>query len=1271
MSRSRSRKAIAMLLALVMLVSCMVMGIPSVSAATGDGQCDLVVTSITTNPANPKPGDQVVFMATIKNQGTSATPAGTVCGVRFSVGGLNTMPFTWNDQYTAAIPAGGEVQLAATGGSNGNTWTAAAAGTYTVYAWVDDANRINESNKNNNQFTTTVTVSNSTPTTEPTTETPTEPVTEPEQKDATDLYLVSLSTTRQTIYKGQEVYGQLMIKNTSDAAKPAGKALSINVYVDGTLNHTISYTGEIAAHGTAMVTTNKWIATLGSHSVRATINADGNIPEGDNTYANKRYSKYIVVENPNPTEPSTEPSTEPPTTPPDPSGTISQKYEAENGTRTGGAGIATEHAGYSGTGFVDRIQAVGDGVTFTNVNVPSSGYYTLITGYAAGPNGFDGNDIRTMSVAANNGEFQQFSFPKTSTSAWNVYGTARGLIYLQAGSNTISYRYQSGDNGNLNLDYMIVEGPVEAVDLTITSLAMKNNTTPGSGAAKDESISFVATVKNQGTGRVAAGTTINVSFVIDGTTIQGSTRLSSALAPNGTVQITSATWKAVEGSMSVTATVDPGNTITEVNKNNNSSTLDFTVSPMRGKDLVISKVYFEGDVQVGNTITVCAEVSNIGTEAVTEGFYTKAVVDGATEIVSPLYTGALAPDAKATIVIGRYVVPAGGAKMVVTVDSTNRVAETNESNNTMSTTVEKWDMDAAWVTYQAEDGTTGGGATVERGTPTKDGTIGTIGGEAVGRAAVKLASTGSYVQWTASEAANSIVLRATIPDVGDNGNGTISVYVNGVKKTTLDVTSKYSWFYVDESYTDEQGYNSALNNPSTTDNGGSPRHIYDECHKLLDFTINAGDVVKLQKDAGDTCEYYGIDFIELEKVDGPKPCPENFLDITKYEGYNGNITTGIYGFIQNWGNNKNKPEYQGLKGLYIPAGRYEMTSQIQMYNVDVGFQIVGAGMWHTVLYTNNGGDSDWGAAGFNMNGHGTVFKDFAFFGASSSRTGSGKPFFNGYGDGTRFENIWIERFTCGEWVGGGSGITTNLATVNCRFRNTGADGINYCNGTKNSVVENTHIRSTGDDGIAIWSAPEMDGPSADISYPGCARNTVRNCRIEAPWRANCLAIYGGMDNTMTKITARDSLTYAGIMVSSEFEPRPFTGTTTVEKINFERCGGWMWGRRPFGAIWVRCYNNAKNPVKGINFKDINITDAWTNGIVITMERNNSIEEVVFENVNVNGFNGSYGILIEKDTQPLGDGSGVTFRNCQVAGTGTKFMNQIGSSFAVTKSGCNF
>lgn len=128
----------------------------AVDAPEPTGSPDLVVQSITTSPATPKAGDQVTFIATVKNQGTAATKVGINHGVRFDVNGTVR---TWSGNNTSvSIPAGGTANLTANAGVNGSTWPAQ-EGTFTVLADVDDLGLIEESNEDNNSFTRSLTVS--------------------------------------------------------------------------------------------------------------------------------------------------------------------------------------------------------------------------------------------------------------------------------------------------------------------------------------------------------------------------------------------------------------------------------------------------------------------------------------------------------------------------------------------------------------------------------------------------------------------------------------------------------------------------------------------------------------------------------------------------------------------------------------------------------------------------------------------------------------------------------------------------------------------------------------------------------------------------------------------------------------------------------------------------------------------------------------------------------------------------------------------------------
>ncbi len=127
-------------------------------AAAGPILPDLVITNISISPASPLSGQAVTFTATVKNQGTAATPSGVSIGVNFFIDG---QPKSTSDNNIISLAQGASVNLTANlgpgGGSGSPTWTAS-AGSHTVLAQVDPLGRITESSKSNNSLSNTITI---------------------------------------------------------------------------------------------------------------------------------------------------------------------------------------------------------------------------------------------------------------------------------------------------------------------------------------------------------------------------------------------------------------------------------------------------------------------------------------------------------------------------------------------------------------------------------------------------------------------------------------------------------------------------------------------------------------------------------------------------------------------------------------------------------------------------------------------------------------------------------------------------------------------------------------------------------------------------------------------------------------------------------------------------------------------------------------------------------------------------------------------------------
>jgi hypothetical protein len=181
-------------------------------------------------------------------------------------------------------------------------------------------------------------------------------------------------------------------------------------------------------------------------------------------------------------------------------------YELEDGLLTGGAKFDTEHAGYTGTGFVSGFGTVG-ATTEVDVRSPKAGDYRLALRYTNGPNPFDGP--KTVSLIVN-GESRRITLPPTGT--WTNYQLYVDDVTLEAGANTIAIKHAEGDDGHVNLDSLRLAPAgttrYEAEAATLSGGANAQTEHPGySGAG------YVGGYQNQG-----ADTTFEVTALADAET---------------------------------------------------------------------------------------------------------------------------------------------------------------------------------------------------------------------------------------------------------------------------------------------------------------------------------------------------------------------------------------------------------------------------------------------------------------------------------------------------------------------------------------------------------------------------------------------------------------------------------------------------------------------------------------------------------------------------------------------------------------------------------
>jgi hypothetical protein len=118
-------------------------------------------------------------------------------------------------------------------------------------------------------------------------------------------------------------------------------------------------------------------------------------------------------------------------------------YEAEDAVVSGGV-ISNGMPGYSGTGFVDYVNASGDYVEWT-VDIASEGDYDLEFRYA------NGSTDRPLEIQLN-GQVVAVSLSFPGTGSWTTWGMTSPLtVSLNAGSNTVRATAIGSSGGNVDL----------------------------------------------------------------------------------------------------------------------------------------------------------------------------------------------------------------------------------------------------------------------------------------------------------------------------------------------------------------------------------------------------------------------------------------------------------------------------------------------------------------------------------------------------------------------------------------------------------------------------------------------------------------------------------------------------------------------------------------------------------------------------------------------------------------------------------------------------
>ncbi len=122
-------------------------------------------------------------------------------------------------------------------------------------------------------------------------------------------------------------------------------------------------------------------------------------------------------------------------------------YEAEFAQQTS-VSTNTNHAGYTGLGFVDGFATSGDAVEF-DVWIDEAGTQDLVFRYG---NGAGTSASRTVSIDGGTGS--TLSLPPTGS--WGTWGTAIVSPSLTAGRHTVRISFAGSNSGGINLDNLVL-----------------------------------------------------------------------------------------------------------------------------------------------------------------------------------------------------------------------------------------------------------------------------------------------------------------------------------------------------------------------------------------------------------------------------------------------------------------------------------------------------------------------------------------------------------------------------------------------------------------------------------------------------------------------------------------------------------------------------------------------------------------------------------------------------------------------------------------------
>jgi hypothetical protein len=431
-----------------------------------------------------------------------------------------------------------------------------------------------------------------------------------------------------------------------------------------------------------------------------------------------------------------------------------------------------------------------------------------------------------------------------------------------------------------------------------------------------------------------------------------------------------------------------------------------------------------------------------------------------------------------------------------------------------------------FATYQAPQGTLGGGASVVSLTSPPASQYDSPQGEAAGHAYVQLTGNGQSVQWTndTGQPVNFINVRAAIPDAAGGGlTATLDLYVNGAFRQALNLNSLQSW-----QYEGNGNYNGNDQNPAD----GNPRDFWDEFHAFISGApIPAGATFSLRKDPANSASFYWINSVDLWNAPPPAAQPANSISITSCGAVadntptNGTAAPGAQDSTSAIQSCVNQAASQG-KILWIPPGTFYLIGTAGLVAQNVAVQ--GAGYWYSEIYRDVPlpNSTPLGAA---FQCYSCQLENFHIDSDARSRAtvdgGGGAE--DTTGSNWLIQGMWVQHVESSVWASGSGGtVQGNFFTVifadGCNLNNVALTGTSGSNLT----ATNNFIRGTGDDGMAINSVAY----NGSQTYTAMSSITMTHNTVIAPWGGKGIGVYGGSGHNVRNNFISDTARYIGLGV---------------------------------------------------------------------------------------------------------------------------------------------